>query len=89
MNAINSLRVEIKSTELRNLRDYKGRMYGEQQAALHGVGDFPLPFKINREEHQAYPAGNYWLDPSGFAVDERGNLRFSRVKLIADKPAGK
>ena len=87
MNAVSSLLVEVKSTELRNLRDYKGRMYGEQQAALHGVGDFPLPFKINREEHQAYAPGKYWLDPSGFAVDERGNLRFSRVKLIPHAPA--
>lgn len=82
-----NFRVEIKSAELRNLRDYKGRMYGEQQAALHGVGDFPLPFRINREEHQAYPVGFYHLDPSGFAVDERGNLRFGKVRLIAEKPA--
>lgn len=80
-------RVEIKSAELRNERDYKGRMYGEQQAALHGVGDFPLPFRINREVGHAYAPGYYHLDPSGFTVDERGNLRFGKVRLIPEKPA--
>lgn len=81
------MRVEVKSTELRNLRDYKGRMYGEQTCALHGVGDFPLPFKVNRAEGEAYPPGLYELDPSGFGVDERGNLKLTRVRLIPAKPA--
>lgn len=82
-----SLRVEIKSAELRNLRDYKGSMYGEQQAALHGVGDFPLPFKINRKDGEAFKPGQYQLDPAGFAVDERGNLRFSKVRLLPFPPS--
>lgn len=86
---VNSLRVEVKSGDLRNLRDYKGQMYGEQQMALHGVGDFPLPFKLNRKDGEAYAPGNYWLDPAGFAVDERGNLRFAKPRLISMAPAGK
>jgi len=77
-----AIHVEIKSTDLRNERDYKGSMYGEQSAALHGVGDFPLPFKLNRKAGEAYPVGKYQLDPTGFATDERGNLRLSRVRLI-------
>lgn len=80
-----SFQVEIKSKDLRNQNEYKGKMYGEQQCALLGYGDYPLPFKINRESHQALEPGLYTIDPQSFATDERGNLRLVRLKLVPVK----
>lgn len=77
-----SFQVEIKSKELRNQNEYKGKMYGEQQCALLGYGDYPLPFKVSRQTHEALEPGIYTLDPTSFATDERGNLRLVRVKLL-------
>lgn len=74
--------VEIKSDNLTGIRQgNNGKSYGEQQAALHTGGDFPLPFKLNREQGHALKPGRYTLSPSSFGTDKFGNLVLGRVQL--------
>lgn len=74
--------VEVKSTTLTRERDYKGTVYGEQTAAIHNGGDFPLPIKLNVRKGFEYPPGRYVIDPRSFTTDEYGNLKLSRVQLL-------
>lgn len=80
------MRITIKSANLKNLRQYKDKNYGEQEAALDAGGDFALPFKLNRQEGEAYAPGQYTLAPESFTTDEHGNLKIKRPSLI---PLGK
>ena len=76
------MRVEIKSKTSTNHRTgNNGKTYGEQQAALHTGGDFPLPFKVNAEVGHEKPAGWYRLSPSSFGTDKFGNLVLGRIAL--------
>ncbi|MDR7135722.1 hypothetical protein J2X06_002940 [Lysobacter niastensis] len=76
------MRVEIKSNKSTNHRaGNNGKTYGEQQAALHTGGDFPLPFKVNVEVGHEKPAGWYRLSPSSFGTDKFGNLVLGRLSL--------
>jgi hypothetical protein len=82
------MKVQIKSATSTNHREYKGRYYGEQQAALvGGQADFPLAFRLNVERGAEYPPGDYELDPASFHTDEHGNLRMKRVRLLPTKAA--
>lgn len=83
------MRIEIKSKNLTNVGDYKGKMYGEQQAAIYGSGDYPLPFKINVEQGKEHAPGFYDLDVSGFGTDQHGNLKLNKVRLVAVAAPGK
>jgi hypothetical protein len=78
---MSDLTIEVKSTNLNNKRDYQGAQWGEQQCALLGVGDYPLPFKLNRKLGEEIQPGQYELCPSSFGTDERGNLRLSKVRF--------
>jgi hypothetical protein len=74
--------VEFKSKNSSNHREYKGKLYGEQQAALHVVGaDYPLPFKVNVERGNEYEPGRYNLASDSFGTDQHNNLRLNRVRI--------
>lgn len=81
------MRVQIKSKSLGNIREYRGRNYGEQQAAIIGSGDYPLPFKVNVEVGKEHEPGDYTLDEQSFATDQHGNLQLKRVRLAKIAPA--
>lgn len=84
------MHVEIKSTTINNPRDYKGEMYGEQQAALVMAGqDYPLPFKVNRKQSEPLKPGLYDLDAGGFGTDQHGNLKLNKVRLVPRPAATK
>lgn len=74
------MRIEVKSTNTKPAREYKGKFYADQQAALHNGGDYPLPFNLNVERGHEVPAGEYTLSPSVFGTDQFGNLIMRRVK---------
>lgn len=78
------LYVEIKNAKGSNPREYRGRMYVVQEAALFAPGsDYPLPFKVNREQGQELPPGRYTFARDSFSVDQHGNLKFGRARLVA------
>jgi len=81
------MQIEVKSKNLANVRDYKGRNYGEQQAAILSNGDYPLPFKLNVEQGKEYEPGLYELDVAGFGTDKHGNLLLNKVRLSKIAPA--
>lgn len=84
------MRVEIKSNKSSNQRaGNNGKTYGEQTAALHTGGDFPLPFKLNVEAGHEKPAGWYRLAPGSFGTDKFGNLVLGRIALEPEAPAAK
>lgn len=76
------VRVEIRSTTLDRVRAFQGRNYGEQNAAIHNGGDYPLPFKVNVEQGHEYPPGIYTIDPRSFRADEYGNLKIKALRLL-------
>jgi len=76
------MRVEIRNAISTNQRDYKGKLFGEQQAALHVGSDFPLVFRLNVEVGKEYKPGAYELAPESFVTDQYGNLGIKRPKLI-------
>lgn len=84
------MRIEIKNAESANHRaGNNGKVYGEQTAALHTGGDFPLPFKLNVEVGQEKRAGFYKLGSGSFGTDKFGNLVLGRVSLEPEMVAGK
>ncbi len=83
------MNVIVKSATGTNRREYKGKWYVEQQAALDVGADFPVVFRVNRPEGEEHPPGTYQLDPSCFVTDQHGNLGLKRVRLIAAQPKGK
>ena len=80
------MKIEVKSKNIANVRDYKGKNYGEQSAAILGGGDYPLPFKVNVEQGKEYEPGIYELDVSGFGTDKHGNLLLNKVRLSRVAP---
>lgn len=83
------IQVEIKSSEVRNQREYRGAQWGEQEAGLHTGGDYPLRFKINRKANEPLKPGRYLLAGDSFVTDEHGNLKLGRVRLEAMPVAAK
>lgn len=77
-----SIRIEVKSTELRRAEEWKGKVYGEQSAAMYNGGDFPTPIKVRVEKGHEYQPGEYVFDPASFVADEMGNPKLKRVKLL-------
>jgi hypothetical protein len=84
------MRIEIKSGNSINHRQgNNGKTYGEQQAALHDGGDFPIPFKVNVEVGQEKKPGFYRFGRGSFGTDKFGNLVLGRLSLEGDAPAAK
>lgn len=84
------MRVEIKSKSSTGHRvGNNGKTYGEQTAALHTGGDFPLPFKLNSEVGQEKAPGWYRLSPASFGTDKFGNLVLGRIGLEPEAAPGK
>ena len=79
------MKVTIKSATGSNPREYKGKMFVEQQAALDIGADYPLVFKLNREQGKEYGPGSYVLSGESFATDEHGNLKIKRPQLVPVK----
>lgn len=80
--------IEIKNPNGINPRGYKDKTYVEQECALFTPGsDYPLPFKINREQGHELKPGRYALDRQSFSVDQHGNLKLGRVRLVPLAPA--
>ena len=76
------MRIEIKSAQSINHRaGNNGKTYGEQQAALHDGGDFPVPFKLNVEVGKERAPGFYKIARGSFGNDKFGNLVLSRLNL--------
>lgn len=65
--------------------------FREQKAAVERPGDFPLPFSISLDEDQnAYPVGEYDIDPSSLQLNKFGGLEFGRrIKLTGYKAPAK
>lgn len=77
-----SIRIEVKSKELRRVEEWKGKHYGEQSAAMFNGGDFPTPIKVRVEKGHEYEPGEYVFDPQSFIADEMGNAKLKRIKLL-------
>lgn len=74
--------VEVKSKTSTNHRQgNNGKTYGEQQAALFDGGDYPIPFKLNREAGQELNPGRYRFARGSFGTDKFGNLVLGRLSL--------
>ena len=79
---MNSVRVVVASKTVDRVREYKGKQYAEQGAAIFNGGDFPLPFKVPVEVGNEYEPGEYTLDPRSFIRDDFGNLKLKNVRLL-------
>lgn len=79
---MNSVRIEIRSKNTDRARDYKGKTYAEQQAAIYNGGDYPTPFKVNVERGHEYEPGDYTIDPRSYTADEFGNLKLKGLRLL-------
>lgn len=79
---MNAIRVEIRSKNTDRARDYKGKTYAEQQAAIYNGGDYPTPFKVNVEKGHEYEPGDYTIDPRSFTTDQYGNLAVKALRLL-------
>ena len=90
---MNMIRVEIRSKNLVDVKDFQGKTYGWQNAAIFNGGDYPAPFRVNVQQGHEYDPGEYTIDPRSYRVDEIGNLKLKSTKLLplggASKPAGK
>ena len=76
------IRVTVPSDKPTRDYEFKGVRYAEQEAAIHAGGHFPLPFHITTRLGESYPKGDYTLDPSCFAVTDKGKLSLARVRLL-------
>jgi len=79
---MNSIRISVASKNTDRSREYKGKTYAEQSAAIYNGGDFPKPFKVNVEAGHEYEPGDYTIDPRSFVVDEFGNLKVKGLRLL-------
>jgi hypothetical protein len=79
---MNTVEVEVKSTTLTNVQEYKGKRYGNQRVGLHNGSDFPIPFDVYVEEANPYPKGRYVIDGRSYTTDEKGRLVLKRLKLL-------
>lgn len=97
-----SIRITVKSTDLR-ARTKKGteEVFAFEQIAWahcfdrNGTPD-PYPTKVTltiwvrdgKREHEAYPLGEYTLDPRSFTIGDYGSLQCS-PRLVAVQTAAK
>lgn len=79
---MNTVEVEVKSTTLTNVSEYKGKRYGNQRVGLHNGSDFPIPFDVYVEEQHPYKPGRYVIDGRSYTTDEKGRLVLKRLKLL-------
>lgn len=87
--------VESKINEKSGVSRKTGQAYTlRQQAAVLALGKYDMrPFTLTLSRDQAaYEPGQYALDGSSFKVDDFGELRLGRVRLVkvvAAVPAAK
>lgn len=79
---MNLIRVEVRSTNLIDVKDFQGKTYGWQSAAIYNGGDYPAPFRVNVQKGHEYAPGEYTIDPRSYRVDEMGNLKLKSTKLL-------
>lgn len=77
-----AVKVEVRSVELRNVDEWKGKHYGEQMAGMYTGGDFPVQIKVRVEKGHEYQPGMYVIDPRSYIADEMGNPKLKRVRLL-------
>lgn len=77
-----AVKVEVRSVELHNVDEWKGKYYGEQMAGMYTGGDFAVQIKVRVEKGHEYPPGMYVIDPRSFIADEMGNPKLKRVRLL-------
>jgi len=77
-----SVRVVVASKSLNRTKDFKGKTYGTQAAAIYNGGDFPMPFGVNVAQGAEYDPGEYTICPTSFQRDDFGNLKLKGVKLL-------
>lgn len=82
-------KVVVRSTQLEREKEFQGKVYGWQNAAIFNGGDFPAPFAVNAPKDAPYPPGEYVIDPRSYRIDENGNLRLKSIKLLPVKLDGK
>lgn len=78
----NEIIVEVRTTATHAEKEYKGKRYAKQNAAIYNGGDYPTPFEVNVVVGSEYPPGQYTLDPRSIVTDEMRNLKFKGVKLL-------
>jgi hypothetical protein len=76
------VRVEVRSKNLTDTKEFQGKHYGWQSAAVFNGGDYPAPFRVNVRVGEEYEPGEYTIAPSSFRVDEMGNLKLKSTKLL-------
>lgn len=85
-------RIVVVSKNLHDEKEFQGKRYGWQDAAIYNGGDFPAPFHVNVQVGHEYEPGEYVVDPRSFRPDDNKNLRLKSVKLLpigGGKLAGK
>jgi hypothetical protein len=83
------IRVTVPSDKPEREYQFKDKWYGEQTAAIHTGGHYPLPFTVNSPKGEYYPKGEYTLDPVSFGTNDRGQLALKRIKLLPTSGASK
>ena len=74
----NDCQIQTRSVNGKN----GARTIHEQTAYFHTGGAYPLPFKrALRSPADAYPSGEYTLDPSSFQVNAFGGLELNRFEI--------
>jgi hypothetical protein len=79
---MNVIRVVVQSKNLTEVKDFKGKNYGWQGAAMYNGGDFPAPFRVNVQQGHEYEPGEYTFAPQSFVATEQGHAQLKRVKLL-------
>ena len=78
----NEIIVEVRSTTLDRVENWKGKNYGEQGAAIYNGGDYPMPIKVRVQQGNEYQPGQYTIDPRSFTRDDMGNLKIKGLRLL-------
>lgn len=78
----NEIIVEVLTTNTHAAKEYRGKTYAKQNAAIYNGGDHPTPFEVNVEVGHEYPPGQYTIDPRSIITDEMRNLKFKSLKLL-------
>jgi hypothetical protein len=79
---MNVVRVVVADTNLSRTKEFKGKTYGTQAAAIYNGGSFPMPFGVNVAQGGEYAPGEYTICPTSFQRDDFGNLKLKSVKLL-------
>ncbi len=82
-----TIKIEINrqdcEVQTRQIQGKNGpRAIHEQRAYVHQGGAHPTPFTLSlRSPAEAYPAGDYELDPSSLQVNGYGGLELNRFEM--------